>query len=187
MTSIIDLLEDNPIIAAVKNEEGLEVALRSDSHVVFILYGNIITIKQIVDRVKEKGKLALVHVELLDGVSHKKVVLDFLKQQTAIDGIISTKTSMIRAAKNHGLITVHRVFLVDSMAFNTLPKVVEQSKPDLIEVMPGCMPKVIQWVQEKTKIPLIAGGLVCEKEDVMNALNAGALAIGTTNWEVWKM
>ncbi|WP_352427367.1 glycerol-3-phosphate responsive antiterminator, partial [Enterocloster asparagiformis] len=36
-------------------------------------------------------------------------------------------------------------------------------------------------------IPIIAGGLIADKEDVMNALEAGALAISSTNQKVWLM
>ncbi len=35
------------------------------------------------------------------------------------------------------------------------------------------MPKVLGWVTEKIRQPLIAGGLVCDEEDARNAINAG--------------
>ena len=34
---------------------------------------------------------------------------------------------------------------------------------------------------------VIAGGLISEKEDIINALNAGATAISTTNSALWYM
>ena len=37
------------------------------------------------------------------------------------------------------------------------------------------------------KVPIIAGGLIVDKEDVMEALDAGAMAVSTTNHQVWKM
>jgi glycerol uptake operon antiterminator len=187
MKKIMEILENNPIIAGVKDDLGLAKVLKSECAVVFILYGNIMTIKDIVQQIKDHDKLAFVHVDLLEGASHKEIVLDFIKTHTHADGIISTRATLIRAAKNHGFITVHRVFLVDSMSFHSLPKMLEQSTPDLIEIMPGGMPKVIGWVREKISIPIISGGLVCEKEDVLNALNAGAIAISSTSPEVWAM
>ena len=39
--SLADSLADGPIIAAAKNDEGLEQALSSDSPVVFLLYGYV--------------------------------------------------------------------------------------------------------------------------------------------------
>ncbi|HFD2570951.1 TPA: glycerol-3-phosphate responsive antiterminator, partial [Escherichia coli] len=62
-----------------------------------------------------------------------------------------------------------------------------QSNPDCIESLPGCMPKVLGWVTEKIRQPLIAGGLVCDEEDARNAINAGVVALSTTNTGVWTL
>lgn len=35
--------------------------------------------------------------------------------------------------------------------------------------------------------PIIAGGLISEKDSVMSALSAGAMAVSSTNHEVWKL
>ena len=37
-----DALENSPIIAAIKDDAGLEKCLASDSQIVFILYGSIL-------------------------------------------------------------------------------------------------------------------------------------------------
>ena len=38
-------IDDNPIVAAVKDEKELELTLESDIQVIFILFGNILNIK----------------------------------------------------------------------------------------------------------------------------------------------
>ncbi|NLM61842.1 MAG: glycerol-3-phosphate responsive antiterminator, partial [Clostridiales bacterium] len=35
--------------------------------------------------------------------------------------------------------------------------------------------------------PIIAGGLISDKEDIITALAAGAIAISSTNHDVWFM
>lgn len=51
-----EAVEENPIIAAVKNMEDLEKCCSlSDIHVVFILFGDICSIADIVQKVKEVG------------------------------------------------------------------------------------------------------------------------------------
>lgn len=60
-------------------------------------------------------------------------------------------------------------------------------KPDFIEVLPGLMPKVIQKICRTSRTPIIAGGLITDKEAVMGALNAGAIAVSTTHQDVWRM
>ncbi len=59
--------------------------------------------------------------------------------------------------------------------------------PDCIEILPGCMPKVLGWVAQKIDLPIIAGGLVCDEDDALTALKAGAIAVATTNHDVWKL
>lgn len=182
-----EILEDNPVIAGIKDDEGLEAALSADCKIVFILYGNILNIGDIVKKLKDNGKVAFINVDLLDGFSQKEIVINYLRKHTKADGILSSKANMIKTAKAQGFITIHRFFLIDSFSFHNLDKQIGISQPDCIEILPGCMPKVISWVIEKIDIPLIAGGLVCEKDDVVAALKAGAAAISSTNIEVWSM
>ena len=83
--------------------------------------------------------------------------------------------------------TVLRVFLIDSMALETLKTQTYHFRPDFVEVLPGVMPKVIRRLRKSIKSPIIAGGLISDKEDVMTALAAGATSVSTTSREVWKM
>jgi len=61
-------------------------------------------------------------------------------------------------------------------------------RPDLIEFLPGIvLPKMIRRINKVSKVPIIAGGLISDKEDVMNALDAGAIAISSTDQRVWEL
>lgn len=51
--------------------------------------------------------------------------------------------------------------------------------------MPGVMPKVIRQMAETLSVPVIAGGLISDKEDIIAALDAGAASISTTKEELW--
>ena len=143
-----DAIVDGPIIAAVKDETGVEVCIQNDIRVVFILYGELITIPDIVQRLKDAGKFVIVHLDLIGGLAVREEAVRFIRYGTAADG----------------------------MEF-----------ADLIEVLPGIMPKIIKHIAGQAAVPVIAGGLISEKEDVMRALDAGAIAISTTNQAVWKM
>ncbi len=183
--NLIELLQNNPVIADVNNDELLEKALLCGSDIIFVLYGNICTIAGIVERIHAVEKVALVDVDLVEGMSSKEVVVDFILSATRADGIISSKANILRAAKKKNLFTVHRFFLIDSTSYHNLPKQYSVSQADVVEVLPGCMPKVLGWVKELIHVPLIASGLVCEREDALFALRAGAVAISTTTPEVW--
>lgn len=182
-----EIISDNPIILAVKNKKELLMALEEESEVIFLLGTNIIDLKDDVDLIKKANKVAIVHLDLIEGLSLKELVVDYIKTNTDIDGIISTKPKIVKRASDLGIFSVLRQFLIDSLAIESLEKNVIQSNPDMIEILPGVMPKMIQKVKKDISIPIIAGGLISDKEDVINSLNAGAIAISTSNREIWKM
>ena len=163
----LDAIEANPIIAAVKDEQGLQNCLgREELTVIFILYGDIRSIGGIVERIHQAGKIAMAHIDLITGLSSKEVSVDYICKNIHADGIISTKASMINRAN---LGNQH------------------EQLPDVVEVLPGLMPKILKQICKTSKVPVIAGGLISDKEDVMGALGAGAAAVSTTNQKVWKL
>ncbi len=183
---LLDLLAGGPVIAAVKDAGGLAAALDSDVSVVFLLSGDVLTIPDAAAQVRRAGKRAFVHLDLVDGLAAREVSVDFIARQTQADGIISTKAALTRRGRELGLVSIQRIFLLDSMALDA----VQRQRPqdcDLIEVLPGLMPKIIRRVSQAAGKPVIAGGLISDKEDVTAALGAGAVAVSTTNPAVWKM
>ena len=181
----IELLESSPVIAAVKDENGLLKAFESECQVVFILYGNICNIDGIVEKVKERGKIAIVHADLTAGLNAKEIAVDFIRENTRADGIISTKPLLVKRAVDLGLFGIQRTFIIDTMAMTTTKKQIDTFHPDLVEVMQGIMPKVLKEIRAYTNIPIIAGGLISDKKDIMAAFAAGADAISTTKQELW--
>lgn len=183
-----DLIESNPVIAAVKDMDGLNACCaREEIKVVFILFGDICNIGTIVSQIKQADKVAMVHVDLITGLSGKEVAVDFIKNNALADGIISTKPALIKRGRELSLYTTLRVFVLDSMAFENIEHQMAVARPDIIEILPGLMPKVIRRVCRLVRVPVIAGGLISDKEDVMAALSAGAISVSTTNPKVWLM
>lgn len=181
-----DAVQANPIIAAIKNDEGLAHCLDSDIHVVFILYGDICTIPRIVEQVKDAGKITMVHADLINGLASKEIAVDYIRNSTRADGIISTRPNLIRRAKELNMYTVLRLFVIDSMALSE-SKNLKDVRPDFLEILPGVIPTAIRKIKNNTGLPILAGGLIVSKQDVIDALEAGAMAISATSEAVWKM
>ena len=77
---LYDLIEANPVIAAVKDMEGLDACCQRDEiKVVFILFGDICNISAIVEQIKASDKVAMVHIDLITGLSSKEVAVDFIR------------------------------------------------------------------------------------------------------------
>ena len=176
---------DAPFFSAVKNDEGLDRALDSDCTVVFLLYGTILNIGELVRRVKEAGKLAFIHIDLIEGMSARDISAEYIAGCTEADGIISTHPNLIRRARELGLLTIQRFFMLDSLSFANVLR--QSSNADVVDVLPGAIPSVISHLVQEVRQPLIASGLLLDKSDVVAALSAGAVAVSTTSERLWSV
>lgn len=183
--SFIEATENTPVIPEIKNDEWLDSLHESDSEIVYILYGDICTIADIVDKVKAEGKRAIVHVDLIVGLSAKEISVDFLKKYTKADGIISMKPAMIKRAKELDMFTIQRFYMMDGFTYANIEKHIKNCDPDVVEFLPAGLHKVMRYLVEKIDQPVVASGLTQDKEDIIDALKAGAIAVATTNRLLW--
>ena len=184
---LYDQIQNNPIIAAVGNEEELSLALDSDCRVVFLLMGNVMDVGELTHRVHASGKLCVIHLDLIEGFSSKEIAVDAIQQATNAEGIISTRGALIKRAKQLGMAAVQRGFMLDSRSLNSFEQQIALSKPDFVEILPGLLPKVIASLKDRISAPIIAGGFIHEKEDVIAALQAGALAVSASSPKIWSV
>ena len=184
-SALREMLRETPVICAVKSVEGLERCLTCESKIVFVLFGDVLSIEGVVSKIRAAGKFAFVHIDLIEGLASRDVSVDYLARSTQVSGILSTKSNIVRRAKSLGLFTVQRFFVLDSMALVNIKKQIPFDFADAIEVLPGPMPKVIKRVAGFTNKPVIASGLINDKEDVMGSLGAGAMSVSSSNSEVW--
>lgn len=184
---IISKIEQNPIIAAVRNENLLQKAINSPVSTIFLLHASIFNIKTMMDAIKKAGKHAVIHIDFLEGIGRDNSAIDYICDVIQPDGIISTKNNNIKYAADRGMFTIQRFFLIDSMSYDTSVKTANAVKPHMVEVLPGIMPKIIKRITQQLPMPVIAGGLVETKEDVIEILNSGAIAVSTGTDRLWEL
>lgn len=189
MNAFYDALERNPIIAAIKTTSALEYALESPVEVFFLLGGNICELDKIVADVKGRDKKLYVHIDLIEGIGKDYYALKYLSERIAPHGIITTKSNLVKCAKEFGVFVIQRIFMLDSMAFDLSLNHLTSGKvvPDALEILPGILPGIITQFSAKTSLPVIAGGLIREKDDVIHGLNAGAIGVSTSCKSLWYM
>ncbi|MDM8239561.1 glycerol-3-phosphate responsive antiterminator [Pseudoflavonifractor phocaeensis] len=183
--SLLRCFEDNPVILGMTSWDEFPLVKENESEIVFTLFGTVSNICQIVQDLKKAGKIVFVNVDMVDGLASKNSVVDFIKQSMA-DGIVSSKPHLLRYARENGLFTIHRFFILDSTSWRSIGKQLEISKADIINITPGWT-KVISWTAELYDTPIISSGLVCDKTTAIDNLKAGAISICTTNHDVWKL
>lgn len=183
---ILRIIEKNPIILGITNTDEFFKVKMNPSKVVCTLFGNIANIVEIIKNLKSMNKLVFVNIDMVSGLASKNSVIDYLISNTNIDGIISTKPHLLRYAKQKNLLTIHRFFILDSSSWRNIESQIKISNADIINITPGWT-KVIKWTVTKYKKPVLASGLVCDKPTVIENLKAGALAICSTNHDVWDL
>ncbi|MGO0059962.1 glycerol-3-phosphate responsive antiterminator [Brevibacillus fluminis] len=173
-------------IASVKEAKNLEKALQADVSAAVLSIGNIGMIQRYVDLFKHHRLPVFLHIERIGGLAQDREGIAFLAQIVKPDGIVTTRNSLIKLAKREGLLTIQRVFLVDSDAIRSGMNSVQETQPDAIELMPALLTDSIERCRQEVKVPIIAGGLLKNREQMLAALAAGASAVSMGSRELWK-
>ncbi len=173
------------IIAAVRSANELLDAVRSDVWIIFMLAPNIEDIKEQTELVHKAGKKLFIHIDLAEGIGKDEYGIRFVKK-LGVDGIISTRTNIIKTAAKIGVCTVQRFFIVDSHSVDTSIEAAKQSKADMIEIMPGTVAKVINKMKNELEMPIVAGGLIENELEIRQALLCGAAAVSIGKKEFWR-
>lgn len=181
------LLRRFPVIAAVRSDEAALLAEKAKSPVVFLLGGSILTAAAQVERLRNAGKCVLLHMDLMEGLGADAAAVQWCAQCVRPDGVISTRPKLLKAASEAGMMTVQRMFLMDSTSFEHSVKLIRTGRPTMAEVLPGIAPKAIAQLAKSIDSPVIAGGMITEPAEVMRALNAGALAVSTGDAKLWNL
>ncbi|MEK6265956.1 MAG: glycerol-3-phosphate responsive antiterminator [Clostridium sp.] len=185
--SFEQLLIENPVVGAIRNDIDLQKIISSKVQIVFILYGSIISVKDICDTLKKAGKVVFVHVDMIDGLRSDQKGIEFIKEHANPFGIITTKQNNIKYGHKLGLYTIQRIFVIDSLSLKTGIKNINAVSPNAVEVMPGIASKIIKSLQKEVHLPIIAGGLINTKTEIMESISSGAMAVSTTASDLWEL
>ncbi|GAI97972.1 unnamed protein product, partial [marine sediment metagenome] len=150
------------------------------------LYGDIFNLPQIMEECKKYNKLVFLHMDLIKGIGRDREGLIYLAKKELCNGIVTTKNNLIDTAKKQGLIAIQRLFLLDSAALKTGEQILKHNQPDAVEILPGiAAPYFIEHIYKKLLCPVIAGGLISDKNEIEKLFQKGVLAISTSRKELW--
>jgi glycerol uptake operon antiterminator len=155
--------------------------------VVFLLGGSLGTLGDATATLRRDGWRVYIHVDRVRGLQPDGDGLQFLKAWAAPEGVITTRASVVDAARHSGLRAVQRVFLLDSQSLATAIAQVAAARPDAVEVLPGRMPDVLEPLVPRFSRPVIAGGLVTTPAHCEALWTAGAVAVSTSARELWAL
>lgn len=177
----------NPVIAGLRNDRALKKAVKSNVIALFVLYGDIFVLPGIMKLASKYDKLVFLHIDLINGIGRDKIGVKYLAQNNLCDGIVTTRSNLIKAAQHEGLMAIQRLFLLDSAALKTGKSLLESNRPDAVEILPGiAAPYFIEHIEAKPSSPIIGGGLIRTREQVTNLIDQGVLAVSTSNQDLWN-
>lgn len=175
------------ILPAARSIKDFETLMECPYQYIILLDCHVAQLRALIQLANRHDKKVLLHVDLIQGLRNDEHAAEFLCQQIKPAGLISTRTQVVHVAKKKKLIGIQRIFLLDTHALETSYRLLETSRPDYIEVLPGIIPHMIREVHERTGIPVLAGGLIRTREEAEQALSAGAIAVTTSNRSIWKI
>ncbi len=178
-----------PIIPVIWNTE-VDPATLSDASVIFVQGCELADLNRILAWLKA-GPLqktpVFVHVDLLAGLSSDDAGLRYLAELKRIDGVITVRSHVVAAARRLGFASMLLLFLQDGRSVQRGLHIVEQSRPDAIELVPGVAALETARQFQQISIPRIAGGLVRTPAVVRQLLDAGFDAVSSSESELWRM
>lgn len=181
-------LDEHPVIAAVRDEAGLNEALAAPVRVVFQLAAELSRLQAVSAAAAEAGKLLFIHLDFVEGLGKDEAGLAFLVRHARPAGVITTRTGLIQAARRAGVIPVQRLFLLDSQSLGTGLDAARHSKAEVVEVLPGIVPRAVSAVRSQLPNSLIiAGGLVRTETEVRKVLAVGAAGVSTSSGALWRL
>jgi len=172
------------VIAAISTKNDFEKAIKSNVTTIFDLHPDILSLEERIKTAHQNKKKLCIHIDLAEGLGKDKSAVQFVKNCGA-DGIISTRTAIIKIAHDEGLFSVQRFFAIDSRSLETAIETLKTSKPDMIEIMPGICEKAIKKMRSSTSIPIIAGGLIESEDEILDIIKSGASGISTGTKSLW--
>ena len=185
LSDFLSSLNRYPVIASARDLDAVKRTQGTDIECVFLLGGSILTLSDMVKCARDVGKRVFIHLDLLGGLGRDNVAVEWCATTVKPDGIISTRVPLLKKASSFGLVTIQRLFVMDSASLSHGVNLFKSYSPDMLEVLPGLVPKAITQLQQELNKPIIAGGMVTERGEIEQALKAGASGVSTSIESLW--
>jgi glycerol uptake operon antiterminator len=179
-----------PVIPYVTEGVEKQPDLIAQASIIFLGGGELAELPNLLNRLERPpfSKLpVMLHMDLVDGLTNDEAGLRYVATHPRIDGIITVRHHLAPLARKLGLLSVVRLFLQDGRAVERGLQVIDRSKPDAVEVLPGVAFLQVADRFRLLPIPCIAGGLIRTPETVQQIISAGCKSVSTSNARLWEM
>jgi glycerol uptake operon antiterminator len=184
--NIREILNNSPLIAAAEHKN-LNNAVESKVSAVLLMDAKLNEMMEQDFQICNNKKPIFLHTDLLKGLANDKEAINFIAKYIKPAGIVSTKGNILKIAKKKGLLTIQRIFLIDSKSLKNAIESVKENEPDVVEVMPALAHSIVRFIKNEIDKPIVLGGLINNKDQIMEGLKAGADGISFSKSDLWNI
>jgi glycerol uptake operon antiterminator len=184
---LLETFKPVPVAAVISRAEELPRALSSSVPAVIFLRAPAFHLGPLVWSVQARGKMAFVHIDLIAGLGKDRAGIAFLAREIGVNGIITSHSALVAAAKAERVIAMQRLLLYDDLAVPSALTALEHARPDIVEVLPGVIfPLIVDQIRARADLPIIVGGFINDLAERDAALQRGAVAVSSSAAELWR-
>jgi glycerol uptake operon antiterminator len=179
-------IAESHVIPAVRSLDHLAAAVAAPSRIVYLLTGTVGNVGALCVQTRDGGKLPVVNIDLLSGLSSDAAAVAFLAASGAA-GIISTHPAALHAARGCAIAAIQRSFIIDSQALSNSVRALERFEPDAVELLPALVaPRALPAIRAaRPHVPLIAGGMIDTLSEIDALVTAGIDAVSVSDPALW--
>ncbi|MEF9919934.1 MAG: glycerol-3-phosphate responsive antiterminator [Erysipelotrichaceae bacterium] len=172
---------DSFAIPVIKDFKELEIFIKSELTWCILVDFHMNFLSDLLKQLHDVNKFGIVHLDLTHGLANDEFAVQYLCQKIHCDGIISTKPKALQMAKKLHVLSILRVFLIDSQSLNKGISLGESLAPDYIEVLPATTPHAMELIRKITNCDIIGGGLITSFEDMVQCHASGMKHVTTSS------
>ena len=168
---------EQKVIPSLSTLQEAEAFLKSPLEICILMDFNLAELSDTIQAMHEKNKAALVHLDLVRGISCDEYGCEYVLRQLNADGILSTSGKIIETAKKNQRLSIQRMFLSDSKNLDKDIAAINATLPDFVEILPGLASGIFPQIQLRLNCRLLGGGLLKTHEQIYDCLRNGASAV----------
>ena len=155
---------------------------------VLLRHCNLFELTGFLERARQRQIPTYVSIDHIDGIHADSAGIRYLSERMSITGIISTHPRVLAIAKDYGLETIQRMYVLDSTGLDAALEALDTSIIDMLDISPALViPHVIPRLLAPLPLPFLASGLVLEAEHIRSVLRNGASGIFVSRDDLWSV
>lgn len=179
-------LTRHPVIATLYGVEQIDAFIDSEAEVSIVANVELRKLQPVIATLTKAGKYVIVNIDSCEGLSQDKGGVEYLAD-IGVTSLVSTRVATIQRANRAGMVTMQKVFVTDRSTWPRSVKALEQSDPNLVQLMPAPMLSHLPEADRKALPPIVTSGFVCNQDDIRSAIAHGAVAISTSDRTLWHL